>query len=48
LELLSKYRDLGVERVVFSVPSETAEAVWPHLDEIGELMMRVGGEGNRI
>jgi probable F420-dependent oxidoreductase len=42
LELLKKYRDLGVARVVFSVPSDTAETVWPHLDEIGGLMAGVG------
>ena len=38
LDLMKRYRDLGVERVVFSVPSDPAEAVRPHLDEIGALM----------
>jgi probable F420-dependent oxidoreductase len=37
-ELMKKYRDIGVERVVFSVPSDPADVVLPHLDEIGELM----------
>ncbi len=38
LDLMKRYRDLGVERVVFSVPSDPAETVLPHLDEIGALM----------
>jgi probable F420-dependent oxidoreductase len=41
LELMKKYRDLGMERVVFSVPSDPVEAVMPHLDEIGRLMAGV-------
>ena len=41
LELMKKYRDIGVERVVFSVPSDPAEVVLPHLDDIGALMAGV-------
>ena len=43
LELMKKYRDVGVERVVFSVPSEPEAAVMPHLDQIGAVMAGVGG-----
>ncbi len=42
IDLMRKYRDIGVDRVVFSVPSDAADAVRPHLDEIGELMAGVG------
>jgi probable F420-dependent oxidoreductase len=38
LELMKRYRDLGVERVVFSVPSEPAAIIRPHLTEIEALM----------
>lgn len=41
LELMKKYRDAGVERVVFSVPSDPADVVMPHLDEIGGVMAGV-------
>ncbi|MGE0222523.1 MAG: LLM class F420-dependent oxidoreductase [Acetobacteraceae bacterium] len=41
LDLMQRYHELGVERVVFSVPSDRAEEVWPHLDEIGALMTAV-------
>ena len=37
-DLMQRYRDIGVERVVFSVPSDPAEQVLPHLDEIEALM----------
>jgi alkanesulfonate monooxygenase SsuD/methylene tetrahydromethanopterin reductase-like flavin-dependent oxidoreductase (luciferase family) len=37
-EVLKRYRDLGVERVVFSVPSDPADKVMPHLDELQALM----------
>jgi probable F420-dependent oxidoreductase len=43
LELMKRYRDAGLDRVVFSVPSEPADKVTPHLDEIGALMTRVEG-----
>ena len=38
LDLMKRYRDLGVERVVFSVPSDPADKVMPHLDELQTLM----------
>ena len=38
LDLMQRYRDLGVERVVFSVASDPADTVLPLLDEIGRLM----------
>jgi len=38
LDLMKRYRDLGVERVVFSVPSDPADKVMPHLDELQALM----------
>jgi probable F420-dependent oxidoreductase len=43
LALMHRYHELGVERVVFSVPSATAETVLPALDEIGALMADVNG-----
>jgi probable F420-dependent oxidoreductase len=46
LSLMHRYHVLGVERVVFSVPSATAETVQPALDEIGALMAKVNGTGN--
>jgi probable F420-dependent oxidoreductase len=41
LELMHRYHELGVERVVFSVPSAQADTVQPALDEIGALMAAV-------
>ena len=38
LDLMKRYRDLGIERVVFSVPSDPADKVLPHLDDIDALM----------
>lgn len=38
VDLLKRYRDAGVERAVFSVPSDPAEKVLPHLDAIQALM----------
>jgi probable F420-dependent oxidoreductase len=38
IDLLRGYHALGVERVVFSVPSDPAAEVLPHLDAIGALM----------
>ena len=40
-DLLCQYRDLGVDRAVFTVPSAQADVVLPALDEIGALMARV-------
>jgi probable F420-dependent oxidoreductase len=41
LDLMHRYREIGLERVVFTVPSDTMDAVRPHLDEIGALMAAV-------
>jgi hypothetical protein len=41
LDPMDRYHELGVQRVVFSVPSATAETVLPALDEIGALMAKV-------
>ena len=38
LDLMKRYVDLGVERVVFNVESEAAEKVLPALDEINQFM----------
>ncbi len=38
LDLMKRYVDLGVERVVFSVESEPAEKILPVLDEINQFM----------
>ena len=42
-DLMKRYEDLGVERVVFNAESEPAEKVLPALDEIGALMAKVNG-----
>ncbi len=41
LGLMHQYRDLGVDRAVFTVPSAAADVVLPALDEIGAIMRRV-------
>jgi probable F420-dependent oxidoreductase len=38
LELMKRYADLGVERVVFNVDSEKADKAMPVIDEIAEFM----------
>lgn len=38
LDLMKRYADLGVERVVFNVESEAEEKVLPALDEISQFM----------
>jgi probable F420-dependent oxidoreductase len=40
-DLMKRYMDLGVERVVFNCDSEPAEKVLPEIDAIGELMAKV-------
>ena len=40
---MHRYRDIGVERVVFTVPSAGAEIVLPALDEIGATMREANG-----
>ena len=42
-DLMKRYQDLGVERVVFNVDSEPAAKVLPELDTIGALMAKVNG-----
>jgi len=41
-DLLKRYRDAGVERVMFSLASEKAETVLPVLDKIASLIRSVG------
>ncbi len=41
--LIRQYADLGVDRVVFTVPSAQADVVFPALDEIGRIMAAVSG-----
>src|SRR6201996_1533382 len=41
LELMKRYVDLGVERVVFNLDSEGADKVVPVLDEVAEFMQKV-------
>ena len=38
LDLMKRYADLGVERVVFNLDSEDATKVTPVLDEIADFM----------
>jgi len=40
-EVLKRYIDLGVERVVFNLESEAANTIVPVVDEIAELMRKV-------
>ena len=42
-DLMKRYIDLGVERVVFNLESEPAEKILPELDAIGSLMAKVNG-----
>jgi len=42
-ELLTRYRDAGVARVVFNLPPAKADEVVPMLDRCAALMRRVGG-----
>jgi probable F420-dependent oxidoreductase len=42
-ELLARYRDAGVARVVFNLPTATRDEVLPVLDRCAALMRRVGG-----
>jgi hypothetical protein len=41
LRLIQRYHELGVERVVFTVPSAAADTVLPALDEIDAIMAKV-------
>ena len=40
-DLMKRYQDLGVERVVFNLDSEPAEKISPQLDTLGALMAKV-------
>jgi probable F420-dependent oxidoreductase len=42
-DLMKRYMDLGVERVVFNVESVAADQALPVIDEIAELMRKVNG-----
>jgi probable F420-dependent oxidoreductase len=42
-ELMKRYADLGVERVVFNLESEPADKVLPVIDAIAEFMQSVNG-----
>ncbi len=42
-DLLKRYVDLGVGRVVFNVESEPAAKALPELDAIGALMAKMNG-----
>ncbi len=41
-DVLKRYRDAGIERVVFSMESEKADQVLPVLDKIARLIQSVG------
>ena len=43
LSLMHAYRELGLDRVVFTVPSADRDTVLPALDEIGAIMAAVTG-----
>jgi probable F420-dependent oxidoreductase len=43
LDLMKRYADLGVERVVFNAESEKADKIVPMLDEIAEFMLKANG-----
>ncbi|MCB1738874.1 MAG: LLM class F420-dependent oxidoreductase [Gammaproteobacteria bacterium] len=42
-ELIKRYADLGVERVVFALDSDTEQTLLPTIDGLAELMHRVNG-----
>ena len=43
VDLMKRYADLGVERVVFNLDSEGADKIVPVLDEIAEFMVKANG-----
>ena len=43
LDLVKRYRDLNVERVSTSLPSEKAETILPVLDRWAEIIRLVNG-----
>lgn len=42
-DLIKRYQDLGVERVVFPLESDTADKLLPVIDDIADLMRRANG-----
>jgi alkanesulfonate monooxygenase SsuD/methylene tetrahydromethanopterin reductase-like flavin-dependent oxidoreductase (luciferase family) len=42
-DLMKRYEDLGVSRVVFNLESEKADAILPVIDGWGKLMRQVNG-----
>jgi probable F420-dependent oxidoreductase len=42
LERLKRYRELGIDRVVFSLPAEKEDEIMPILDQWAELKRRLG------
>jgi hypothetical protein len=42
LERLKRYRELGIDRVVFSLPAENDDKIMPILDRWAELRRRLG------
>jgi len=43
LDLLKRYRDIGVARVSVSLPAEKAETILPALDRWVDLIRQVNG-----
>jgi hypothetical protein len=43
LDLLKRYRDLGVARVSVSLPADKADATLPVLDRWAELIRKING-----
>ena len=41
IDILKKYRDAGIERVVYSLESEKADQVLPVLDTIASLIQSI-------
>ena len=41
LERLKRYRELGIDRVVFSLPAEKDDKIMPILDQWAELTRRL-------
>ncbi|MGE0225611.1 MAG: hypothetical protein AB7S57_20240, partial [Acetobacteraceae bacterium] len=41
VDLMKRYVDLGVERVVFNLESDKAEKIVPEIERISELMRKV-------
>jgi len=46
LDLMLRYREIGLDRAVFTVPSAGPDEVLPALDEIGAIMAKVNGSNS--